>query len=164
MAKLAIIIEGGVVQDVVSDDPSAIKLDDILVIDYDTDGSSPICKVRQSNGTWAEAHVSHFGVVQATIGLDDIDTTPKRFWASWYSPKSESFTLKNPWWISGDTLDGRLTICAAFKADSEITVIDTIQAAYDNPHTNLSFRFVDNCPADWSPFSDRFPQADWMEW
>jgi len=25
-------------------------------------------------------------------------------------------------------------------------------------------RFVTQKPADWSPFSDRFPRADWMQW
>jgi len=29
---------------------------------------------------------------------------------------------------------------------------------------DVEWRFVEERPDDWSPFSDRFPQADWMEW
>lgn len=166
MAKLAIIMEGGLIQSVVSDDPGAITLDDLLVIDYDTEGcdDADISEIRQEDGTFAKAYVSHFDITRATIDLDNTEDLSKNFWISWYSPKGEGFTLNTPWWISGETGDDRLTICAAIRAKDEDDVALQIQAAYDNPHACLEWRFTEERNSFWSPFCSRFPQASWMQW
>jgi hypothetical protein len=71
-ALLIVILEGGLVQTIVSTDPRAVTaaIYDIVVVDYDTDGlgRDEIGAVEQADGTFTEAHVSHRGVEQATIG------------------------------------------------------------------------------------------------
>jgi len=75
MAKIAIIIEGGVVQDIVSDDPKSFDQHEIVLIDYDVDGSDPneLFLVPQDDGTVAEAIVNHVNISQATVNLDNIE-------------------------------------------------------------------------------------------
>lgn len=87
-----------------------------------------------------------------------------RFWVSWYSVGA--FTYPGPWWISGSDACGALTICAAVLAESKNDAKAVIILAHDEPTVMTSdrWRFVDEQKPDWSPFSDRFPRADWMEW
>lgn len=71
--QLAVVLEGGVVQSIVSDRPDEVNAD-VMVIDYDTEGSDEEGKsyVRQDDGSYAEAWVYSHGIGKATIGLDDI--------------------------------------------------------------------------------------------
>jgi hypothetical protein len=82
LPTLAIILEGGIVQCVVSDNPSAAvaALNGILVIDYDTEGADEVSLVRQKPSRdakpgdpeqYAEAVVTSLGVELAGIGLGD---------------------------------------------------------------------------------------------
>lgn len=93
----------------------------------------------------------------------------KRWWVSWYGAKGVAFTLHTPWWISGyrcDSEDGEddtPTICAAVIAESEEAAKRLIVGSHDSP-VKLKWRFVNVRPSCWSPFCERFPKADWMQW
>lgn len=92
----------------------------------------------------------------------------KKYWVSWYSPADlwGKFELHAPWWVSGERCaDGAHTICAAIQAENETTAMDAALSSYDEPRpAGLDWRFVEERPADWSPFNSRFPRADWMKW
>lgn len=68
---LVVVLEGGVVQDIVSSDPSAFGR--VFVLDYDTEGSAlaDLKMIPQEDGSESKAHFSEFGVSEATIGLDE---------------------------------------------------------------------------------------------
>ena len=85
------------------------------------------------------------------------------WWVSWYS--NGAFEYHGPWWVSGQRLsDNAHTICAAVRADTEDAARKVITDAHDDPTTTLEWRFVEERPDDWNPFSDRFPRADWVQW
>lgn len=95
----------------------------------------------------------------------------KSYWISWYhKPELGGFELTAPWWRSGARLVASRfafdepTICAAVRADHPEGARDRILTAYDVRPDDLEWRFVEERPDDWSPFSDRFPKAAWMEW
>lgn len=70
---IAVVLEGGIVQDVVADRP--VHLHDFLVIDYDIHGMEPsdISLVAQEDGSQAEAYVYSVGALgRATIDLRNI--------------------------------------------------------------------------------------------
>lgn len=71
--SLAVILEGGMVQAVVSDDPAGVPFDHVTVIDYDTEDGDPrdFSRVKQSDGSHAAAYVRAEMIGRATIGLDD---------------------------------------------------------------------------------------------
>lgn len=71
---LAVVLEGGIVQSVVSDRPSEIDLFDLLVIDYDTDGADEqdLVGVTQRNGSVVEARVYSPDIERDTIDLENI--------------------------------------------------------------------------------------------
>ena len=87
------------------------------------------------------------------------------FWISWiHEEEMGGFELHSPWWISGSGERSEITICAAVRACSQEYAMGFIRTAYDTPPTGLIFRFVEERPVNWSPFSARFPRADWMKW
>ena len=94
----------------------------------------------------------------------------KSYWLSWWSTESMgAFELNSPWWISGSRIGGDgecddASICAAIQANNEDGVLKTVIAAYDTKPAVVEWRFIEEQPVDWSPFCDRFPKADWMEW
>jgi hypothetical protein len=96
----------------------------------------------------------------------------QNYWCSWYCPNDlmGKFELHSPWWISGETMeddDGKFayTICAAVRAENEDAAQQIIIDSHDDPKPiGLEWRFVERRPDDWSPFSDRFQRADWMQW
>lgn len=97
------------------------------------------------------------------------DKGPKRFWISWYSVGS--FTYRGPWWESGlqygvDDV-GRPqdmpTFVAAVIADSMSEAMQVIIDAHDGKGPR-NWRFCQEYTEPWTPFSERFPRADWMEW
>jgi hypothetical protein len=67
--KLYIVIEGGCVQSVCSDDPAAFAGVEVVVIDYDTEGAdaADITPVCQGDGTSEPAIVGRWGVDAATV-------------------------------------------------------------------------------------------------
>jgi len=95
------------------------------------------------------------------------------YWVSWYCPEDMmgKFELHSPWWISGETMDEPMsfTICAAVMATSEDQAKLKVIMSHDAPYvsrasTETVWRFASLKPDDWSPFTDRFPKADWMQW
>jgi len=90
----------------------------------------------------------------------------KKFWLSWYS-NAEAFTLDTPWWISGYRVFNdefhQPTICAAVRAESKEAAKEIILAAHDARPSNFEWRFIEECPAYWSPVTYRFLRADWMQ-
>jgi hypothetical protein len=93
------------------------------------------------------------------------------YWVSWYAhARSGPWTLHWPWWISGwrlymsDETPDEPTVCAAVRAESEEAAKEIIIAAHDRRPENMEWRFCEQQPDDWVPFSDRFPKADWMQW
>ena len=89
-------------------------------------------------------------------------TKKPAWWISWYHPRSlGAFELHSPWWISGLADRGR-TIVAAVRAKDEDAAYELIYAAYDERPKHIEFRFCQ--VLNGSPFTDRFPKADWMKW
>ena len=88
----------------------------------------------------------------------------KAYWLSWYTTAEHGgWELHSPWWISGYSGDGEETIIvAAVRANSPEEAEEVVVNSYDTPPEYLRFRFNDEF--DRSPFSDRFPQAEWMAW
>lgn len=94
-------------------------------------------------------------------------TELKAFWVSWYAPIElhKTFEYHGPCWISGETGDGdAYTVCAAVMAKDEDDAQRIIASAFDQPPGDLDWRFHEERDAEWSPFSGRFPKADWMLW
>ncbi len=91
------------------------------------------------------------------------------YWISWYGNKG-AWELHSPWWISGHRMVAdRLafdeerqepTVVAAVKAENEDAAKALILAAHDSKPADLEWRFVEERPDDWSPFSGRFPRRD----
>lgn len=71
---LAVVMEGGVIQAIVSHHPERFKGIAAMVIDYDTDGASKedLVDVPQPDGTVAVAYVCGIEVHSASIGLDQV--------------------------------------------------------------------------------------------
>jgi len=70
--KVAVVLEGGLVQDIVSDRPKEIGAT-FMVVDYDTksaDDDADILLVKQSNGTTAKAFAHTEDVYPSGIDLD----------------------------------------------------------------------------------------------
>lgn len=88
----------------------------------------------------------------------------KSFWISWYHlSSSDPFEITTPWWISGGDDKGK-GICAAIRATSEEEAKQKIMQSYTKQPADLEWFFCVEKPDTWSPFSDRFPRCDWMEW
>ncbi len=51
-------------------------------------------------------------------------------------------------------------------AEDEQSAKEKVLRSYDVylPADAVTWRFVEERPDDWSPFGDRFPKADWMQW
>lgn len=96
-------------------------------------------------------------------------TSSPAWWASWYAPAPMGeFELHSPWWVSGYALDEHEEhvpiVCAAVRAGTETEAMAEVCAAYDNPPAaeDVRWRFCETL--DGSPFTDRFPQSEWMAW
>lgn len=86
------------------------------------------------------------------------------YWISWYVDDEwmPKFELHSPWWVSGYDMDDRTIVVAAVRAESEEAAWAQVLAAFDDPPERFEQRFIDVLERD--AFSDRFPQAEWMEW
>jgi hypothetical protein len=113
------------------------------------------------------------------VGRNGFGDLPERdvhnFWLSWEHHEAMGpFTLNSPWWISGEGDKGTdaegndvgefKSICAAIKARDIKEAMRMVVEAYDRKPVAMEWRFTKPRPKDWSPFSERFPQADWMVW
>lgn len=66
--QLIIIMEGGLIQDIISDKPEFFDDIEVMTINYDDDiYNTNTSFVEQSDGTYARAWVSHHSVDQAEI-------------------------------------------------------------------------------------------------
>jgi len=88
------------------------------------------------------------------------------YWISWYHDvETGEFELYFPWWKTGERLDGGVwSVCAAVRASNVVGAEKVILESYGTYPDHLEFRFVENRPRNFSPFCERFPRADWMEW
>lgn len=89
-----------------------------------------------------------------------------KFWLSWYHTEDMGpLELHSPWWVSGYRgSDDAATICAAVIATDETEAESLIRASYDTQPDGIDWRFCEEQTRDWSPFCDRFPRRDWMQW
>lgn len=90
----------------------------------------------------------------------------KNFWISWeHREEYSGFELHTPWWITGSG-ESYQTVCAAVRAEDEEGAKKVVLDSFDEtPQTDdFQWRFVQERPADWSPFSERFPKQKWMQW
>jgi hypothetical protein len=91
----------------------------------------------------------------------------KSYWVSWYHKFDNlgEFELHSPWWFSGSRVsDDADTVVAAIRADHEEGAKDRVLRSYDVRPDDVEWRFVEERPYEWVPFSGRFPKADWMQW
>lgn len=75
LPTLAIILEGGIVQSVVSDQPDiASRIERVVVIDYDTEGASEedVSYVKQHDDDYSDACIFEHGIQKAKIDLANI--------------------------------------------------------------------------------------------
>ena len=90
------------------------------------------------------------------------------YWISWWhNEKYGPFELHSPWWVSGERGEDEHTewsVCAAIKAKNEHDARSIILKCYDSLPDDLEFRFCTEFAQDKSPFSERFPKAEWMKW
>ncbi|TAN06798.1 MAG: hypothetical protein EPN36_03450 [Rhodanobacteraceae bacterium] len=88
---LVVVLQGGVVQSVISDDPKC-PIREVTVIDYDTEGAGAkeLCEsaqmVPQADGSEVAAFVCAWPVTDAEIGLNGLrDITQNDLEARWGS-------------------------------------------------------------------------------
>jgi hypothetical protein len=96
----------------------------------------------------------------------DCEQKVRPFWLSWYHDGEVlgPFELHTPWWVSGYRGYDE-TICAAVLAADEEAAREIVVGAYETwPKNGIEFRFVTLQEPGWSPFGDRFPGAEWMQW
>ncbi len=84
------------------------------------------------------------------------------YWLSWENRNEFSnYELHWPWWISGSG-DGFNTICAAIVGRDEDAVREVVHDCYDARPDHIKFRFIEERPDDFVPYSDRFAWKSWM--
>jgi hypothetical protein len=89
----------------------------------------------------------------------------KNWWISWWhETEFGAYEFRGPWWISGEDAGGRQSVCAAVRAPSEEAAEALVSHLYDAGGIEPEIRFCEERPVGWSPFCDRFPRANWMEW
>ena len=91
------------------------------------------------------------------------------WWVGWYMPTELAPTFEGhfPWWESGYAPDEHSnftigTMVGAVLADSADAAKAFVVASFDVP-PEVEWRWEPE-PIARSPFSDRFPQAEWMAW
>jgi hypothetical protein len=74
-SRLVVVLEGGLVQSVISDDPTLAASCEIAVIDYDAENLDPedITEIRQGDGSVSQAFVHRENIdAQPRIDLDEV--------------------------------------------------------------------------------------------
>lgn len=71
-SRLAVVLEGGIVQSVIADQPEAAPA--VAIIDYDTDGQEPevLSLITQSDGGQSKAYIVEPWIEPARIDLDEV--------------------------------------------------------------------------------------------
>lgn len=71
-SRLAVVLEGGIVQSVIADRPDAAPA--VAIVDYDTVGQSPedLCDITQSDGSQSKAYIVEPWIEPARIDLDEV--------------------------------------------------------------------------------------------
>lgn len=71
-SRLAVVLEGGIVQSVIADHPETAPA--VAVVDYDTEGQEPgaLSLITQSDGSRSKAHVVESWIEPARIDLDEV--------------------------------------------------------------------------------------------
>ena len=71
-SRLAVVLEGGIVRSVITDQPESAPA--VAVVDYDVDGYEPedLCHITQSDGRQAKARVVEPYIEPARIDLDEV--------------------------------------------------------------------------------------------
>jgi len=72
--RLAVVMEGGIVQSVITDQPDAAPAPAVAVVDYDIDGYEPedLCHITQSDGRKVKALAVEHYVESTRIDLDEV--------------------------------------------------------------------------------------------
>lgn len=67
--ELVIIMDGGIIQNVLSPNPEALKDLKLTVVDYDVEGCSPdtLSEVKQSDGRWEDAFIFNPAIEQLEL-------------------------------------------------------------------------------------------------
>lgn len=70
--RLAVVLEGGIVQSVIADRPEAAPA--VAIVDYDTEGqpTEDLCDITQSDGSRSKAYVIEPWIEPARIDLDEV--------------------------------------------------------------------------------------------
>jgi hypothetical protein len=85
------------------------------------------------------------------------------YWLSWqHSKKLGSYELHWPWWVSGCDDGGYHSLCAAIIARDEDAVREVVYDCYDARPQHIEFRFIEERPDHFVPYSDRFRWQSWM--
>lgn len=92
----------------------------------------------------------------------------KRYWISWLGSEFPKAIIPSwPWWIDGWTYgaSGEQTpiIVGAVVGTSVEQVKQRVTDARIGGRVK-EWRFVEEKPADWTPFNQRYPQQPWMRW
>jgi hypothetical protein len=122
-----------------------------------------------------EGELNYLKMVGSIPMPSRLEAAQKNFWISWYWPQDlGGFELNSPWWETGARVamsmkTGKIieetpTICAAVRAFDEEHAMTKVIASFDKKPSALEWRFCEEKPDGWSPFSDRFPRSDWMRW
>ena len=78
---------------------------------------------------------------------------------------ARAFELHWPWWVTGSKIDvDEKSVCAAVKAENGDCAKNIVLSSYDARPYDVEWDFVEERGNGWSPFSGRFPRADWMQW
>lgn len=92
----------------------------------------------------------------------------KRYWCRFTALATElqHFEYHGPWWLTGEVCARvpQHCICAAVQAESDEGAKAILAGCFDRGHGWAQVDFVIEKPEGWTPFSERFPQADWMQW
>lgn len=83
-------------------------------------------------------------------------------WISWYAEPTDSFSYRGPWWVTGEDMRGRFTVCAAVAVDSEEEAREAIIKAHRRER-EFVWRFAE-MRFSGEPFGGRFPRERWMRW
>lgn len=112
--------------------------------------------LREFHNVWCPKSHEHLRYVHGQRG----------YWVSWWTTEEMGvFELHSPWWISGELGDGTtVSLCAAVRALSARDAKALILCSYERLPGQIEWRFVEQKADGWSPFSDRFPRAEWMQW